>query len=235
MQVWGKKYIEMAILKQREMLQDSLIQPDFNKGQATPADSPWCTNNQRKLGRSVVYEYRGEKSLRWSNCLRVTQYIIRLWTPWTSSILYHRTDQPVAREPCVVHEWFNPAATSGQHGLPRAVLTNAFLLFSEPLAVGSRAALGPPSYKGAAIGRCWTNARTYSSYNSLWPHTYAGTMTPSHKNMLLQELLNQHSTYSDLSGLYSNPPTSLLWNVPQELSSTQTTWESGKNAGPRMK
>lgn len=110
------------------MLQHSLIQPDFNKGQATPADSPWCSNSQRKLGRSVVYEYRGEKSLRWSNCLRVTQYIIRLWTTWTSSILYHRTDQPVALEPCAVHKWFNPAPTSGQHGLPRAGLRNAFLL-----------------------------------------------------------------------------------------------------------
>lgn len=124
----GGEYLEMAILKQREMLQHSLIQPDFNKGQATPADSPWCSNSQRKLGRSVVYEYRGEKSLRWSNCLRVTQYIIRLWTTWTSSILYHRTDQPVALEPCAVHKWFNPAPTSGQHGLPRAGLRNAFLL-----------------------------------------------------------------------------------------------------------
>lgn len=49
-----KKILKMAILKWREMLRDSLIQPDLNKGQATPADSPWWTNGQRKLGRSTV-------------------------------------------------------------------------------------------------------------------------------------------------------------------------------------
>lgn len=53
---YWKKFIEIAVLKWRAMLRNSLIQADLNKGQETPADSPWCTNGQRKLARSMVYK-----------------------------------------------------------------------------------------------------------------------------------------------------------------------------------
>lgn len=51
---------------------------------------------------------------------------------------------------------------------------------------------------------------------TLSSNTHTRTVTPSHRNMLLWEPLNQHSTYSDLPRLYSKSQTSLLLNVPHK-------------------